>query len=304
MSASSINTNNNDNNKNSKPAKEQQLILNENLEKAMRTTAPPNDTSKAWHIYQDHLCKGAVPKEGFYQAVINEITGPSPDPANACALLYHLAWKGGFIKGNLTLKRLTRWYDPIRGYSLLHHCVAHHALNPPMWSEAIGALLMLAGARPDVHDNDGFTPLHLAAKLDNWKNGGAAQQLLSLANLDGSYKKRSRQLQAKDKCGRTAFHLAMEEGHILFGKYLVDCGADPARRGYGWACIFMAEYDKAGGTERFAKWCADWEEILKKDHGALPPDMPLSGGSGSDSTRTRGPSAGVVAAVAGLGGVC
>ena len=109
------------------------------------------------------------------------------------------------LEGKLTSKACDR---RIPGRNLLHEGVILD--NQEM-------ILVLLGHVADVeaHDNDGRTPLHLAAALGHERAG----RLLLMHGATAT-------LVMMDRHGMTAMHLAVQNGHTRMVKSLLEFGAD------------------------------------------------------------------------------
>jgi len=81
------------------------------------------------------------------------------------------------------------------------------------WCNDFSLLLLERGGDPDVRDNDGQTPLHVASREGNLR---VAQQLLKF-DVD---------VNSHDIQGRTPFQIAVEAGHVKVQKLLLEHGAE------------------------------------------------------------------------------
>ncbi len=96
-----------------------------------------------------------------------------------------------------------------RGETLLHLASRYG------FAQAISRLCLL-GARPNIHDEAGRTPLHLAAAIGHLE---CVKSLLSAKGVDVNLADKSN--------GKTALHKAAYRGRTLIAKALLDAGADP-----------------------------------------------------------------------------
>ena len=78
----------------------------------------------------------------------------------------------------------------------------------------IVTILLEAGAKPDVLDKGGKTPLHWAALVDSV---ACAKLLIEVGKAD---------INSKTKGGATGCHLAAEENKLKVLAYFIDTGAD------------------------------------------------------------------------------
>ncbi|MBN9542865.1 MAG: ankyrin repeat domain-containing protein [Alphaproteobacteria bacterium] len=97
------------------------------------------------------------------------------------------------------------------GQSLVHLSIAHVYINL--------ALEMMKSPKfqPNLADNDGKTPLHLAASLEK------LDLIVMLTNLKAN-------VNAADNDGYTPLHNAINEGNLEITKYLIKNGADINRK--------------------------------------------------------------------------
>jgi len=87
-----------------------------------------------------------------------------------------------------------------------------HFDDAEQWCKDFSLLLLERGRDPDVRDNDGHTPLHVASREGNLR---VAQQLLKF-DVD---------VNSHDIQGRTPFQIAVEVGHVKVEKLLLEHGA-------------------------------------------------------------------------------
>lgn len=116
------------------------------------------------------------------------------------------------------------------GCTGLHQAVEVNAVG-------LAKLLLFRGADTTMRDAEGITPLHLAARkritLKNENLGhGEMGQLLVQHETD---------INAEDKHGRTALHLASLAGRQLLVQSLIENGAEVTTRdGQGWTALYWA----------------------------------------------------------------
>lgn len=112
-------------------------------------------------------------------------------------------------------------------------------------------LLLKADAKPDVADDDGFTPLMAAAEFDS-ADSVAAVRLLLKAGADPG---------ARDKTGMTAWTHAMLNGSNETAEVLAEAGAAREYDALAWEGSFTQD------SSRFAKAVTDqqeWDKIWQK----------------------------------------
>ncbi|XP_014229216.1 ankyrin-3-like [Trichogramma pretiosum] len=100
------------------------------------------------------------------------------------------------------------------GYSALHLALAYDRRN-------VARLLLKSGANPNLANPEGSTALHLICKMDRPK--ALMKSFLKIC-LE---KRQPLLLDAQDKEGKTALHLALENGRTNIAKWLLRKGADP-----------------------------------------------------------------------------
>jgi len=211
----------------------------------------------------------------------------TPCPEAACALMYYLAHNMRFHpKGWDVRNKLRFWTDRETGHHLLHWCVTNSHHDPAAYREAIWCLIELIDVDTDWSWVGGFTPLHLAAKLNHWECAEAFFQLTEsrttwdpsksdYITLYPTFKMHAKPLavDATDCWRHTPFHWAVMKGHMVFAMHLVERGADPKKacKRAHWTCKFPFGYtwrhspeeidERLGKYETIADYCRffmDW----------------------------------------------
>ncbi|XP_014229214.2 ankyrin-1-like [Trichogramma pretiosum] len=100
------------------------------------------------------------------------------------------------------------------GYSALHFALAYDRSE-------VARLLLNSGADPNLANPEGSTALHLICKMNSPNN------LMRLLFEISDKKSQPLSLDARDKEGKTALHLALENGHREVARLLLERGAAP-----------------------------------------------------------------------------
>ena len=142
--------------------------------------------------------------------------------------LHIAAMNGHALAVNLLIEHSADLHNPVHdsGFSSLHCSVLGGN------GEVIEALLQ-AGARLEYNDKNGCTLLHIAAKEGStWVLDHICKHISSLENLDNYEvlsllgKHKTDLLDATDKSGNTALHIAAVAGREKFVQALVEAGVD------------------------------------------------------------------------------
>ena len=100
--------------------------------------------------------------------------------------------------------------------------------------------LLENGARLDLQTNDGRTPLHLACGALKNRHEVLSSVLQKCSNSE---------IDRRDKSGKTALHLAVLANDVGTVKLLLDGGANPAKRTFGWDNALDLAKRLKGGEE-------------------------------------------------------